>query len=110
MHLTRKNTQERQKIIFENRTKSMIYYLISYERKGDALMHEYEVLVETINPCGGSKHSKKEFIEVQTDSPENYVKTNGRFPIMEILEAANGDVTFVTGDGSGNFVKYTFSE
>jgi hypothetical protein len=23
-------------------------------------MHEYEVLIETINPCGGEAHSKKE--------------------------------------------------
>ena len=33
-------------------------------------MHEYEVLIETINPCGGEAHSKKEFLDVEAESPE----------------------------------------
>lgn len=73
-------------------------------------MHEYEVLIQDINPCGGADHSKKEFLEVEAESPESYVRANGRFPILEILEAANGDVIINTGDGKGNFIKYTFSE
>lgn len=24
-------------------------------------MHEYEIFIEEINPCGGEKHSKKNF-------------------------------------------------
>ena len=44
-------------------------------------MHEYEIFVEEINPCGGEKHSKKTLIEAEADSPEAYVKENGRFPI-----------------------------
>ena len=31
-------------------------------------MHEYEVLIETINPCGGEAHSKKEFLDVEACS------------------------------------------
>ena len=27
-------------------------------------MNEYELLIETINPCGGEAHSKKEFIRL----------------------------------------------
>ena len=34
-------------------------------------MNEYEVLIETINPCGGEAHSKKEFKEVEAESPES---------------------------------------
>ena len=37
-------------------------------------MHEYEIFVEEINPCGGEKHSKKTLIEAEADSPEAYVK------------------------------------
>ena len=37
-------------------------------------MNEYEVLIETINPCGGERFSQKEFLEVETDSPEAYVR------------------------------------
>ena len=28
-------------------------------------MHEYEIFVEEINPCGGEKHSKKTLIEAE---------------------------------------------
>lgn len=73
-------------------------------------MTEYEVFVEDINPCGGSQHAKKEFLEVEAESPEAYVRENGRFPITDVTENANGDTVITTGDGSGNFVKYTFSE
>lgn len=73
-------------------------------------MHEYEVYIEDINPCGGDRYAKKEIIEVEAESPEAYVKENGRFPIMEKIEDPSGDVIIVTGDGSGNSVRYTFTE
>ena len=73
-------------------------------------MTEYEIFVETINPCGGSKYANKEVIEAEAESPQAYVAENGRFPVLETIEHGNGDVTIVTGDGKGNFVKYTFSE
>ena len=47
---------------------------------------------------------------MQAESPEAYVKENGTFPIMEMTEAEDGSVIITTGDGSGNFVKYTFTE
>ena len=72
-------------------------------------MKEYEVLIETINPCGGAKHSQKTFIEVETDSPEAYVKANSPYPILDQTEDKNGDTLINTGDGKGSFVKYTFT-
>lgn len=72
-------------------------------------MNEYEVLVETINPCGGEAHAHKEFREIVTESPETYVRAEGRFPILDIVERAEGDILIVTGDGKGNFVRYTFT-
>lgn len=72
-------------------------------------MNEYEVLIETINPCGGEAHASKEFIEIEAQSPETYVKAEGRFPILDIVEKADGDTLIVTGDGKGNFVRYTFT-
>jgi len=79
-------------------------------RKGKTKqMKDYEVFVEDINPCGGAKHAKKKLIEVQAESPEAYVKENGSFPIMEVTKTEDG-VIITTGDGSGNFVKYTFTE
>ena len=73
-------------------------------------MNEYEVFIEDINSCGGEQYAKKELIEVEAESPKVYVKENGRFPIMDISENANGDTVIITGDGNGNFVKYTFTE
>ncbi len=73
-------------------------------------MNEYEVFIEDINACGGEQYAKKELIEIEADSPEAYVKENGRFPILDISENADGDTVITTGDGNGNFVRYTFTE
>lgn len=73
-------------------------------------MNEYEVFIEDINSCGGEQHAKKELIEVETASPEAYVKENGRFPILDISESAGGDTVITTGDGCGNFLRYTFAQ
>ena len=40
-------------------------------------MHEYEIFIEEINPCGGEQYSKKTLIEAEAVSPEAYVKENG---------------------------------
>lgn len=73
-------------------------------------MNEYEVFIEDINACGGEQHAKKELIEIEAESPEAYVTANGRFPILEITQNAEGDTVILTGDGNGNFLKYRFSE
>ena len=73
-------------------------------------MHEYEIFIEEINPCGGEKHRKKNLIEAEAASPEAYVKENGRYPVLETTSNANGDVVIVTGDGQGTFIRYTFTE
>ena len=58
-------------------------------------MHEYEIFIEEINPCGGEKHSKKTLIEAEAASPEAYVKENGRYPVLETTGNENGDVVIV---------------
>ena len=73
-------------------------------------MHEYEIFIEEINPCGGEKFSKKTLLEAEADSPEAYVKENGRYPVLETISKENGDVVIVTGDGKGSLVRYTFTE
>ena len=73
-------------------------------------MNEYEVFIEDINACGGEQYAKKELLEIEAESPEAYVTANGRFPILEITQNAEGDTVILTGDGNGNFLKYTFSE
>lgn len=70
----------------------------------------YDVLVESINPCGGDRHSEKKFIEVETDDPVAYVKENGQWDIIDVTENKDGDQVITTGDGNGYITKYVFSE
>lgn len=88
--------------------KIKLFNILMY--KGENKMNEYEVFIEDINPCGGSQYAKKQMIEVEAESPEEYVKEHGRFPIIDVVKNKNGDTVITTGDGSGNFVKYIFSE
>lgn len=76
----------------------------------DMMMKEYEILIETINPCGGDKHAKKEFVEAEAESPEAYVAQNAHYPVIDSGKTAAGDVVITTGDGKGSFIKYTFTE
>ena len=73
-------------------------------------MQAYEVLVRRIRPCPGDPHDNEKFIEIETDSPENYVLENAPYPILDSVESLNGEIIITTGDGDGNFVKYTFSK
>ncbi len=72
-------------------------------------MMEYEVLIETINPCGGQRHAKKDFLEVEAESPEAYVAEHGRYPVMDSGKNVDGDAVITTGDGKGNMIRYIFT-
>lgn len=72
-------------------------------------MHEYEVLIETINPCGGEAHANKEFKEIEAESPKAYVLAQGHYPILDSGENASGDTVITTGDGKGRMIRYTFT-
>ena len=73
-------------------------------------MREFEILIEDINPCGGSQFAKREIIEAEAESPEPYVAANGRFPVIDQRVNPSADIVITTGDGHGNLVKYTFTE
>ena len=73
-------------------------------------MKEYELLIETLNPCGGERHAGKEFLEIEAESPEAYVQANAVFPITDSGKNASGDKVITTGDGRGTIVRYTFTE
>ena len=73
-------------------------------------MANYELYRETINPCGGSEYSQKEFLEVETDDPEAFVRAEGRFPIISAARNADGDMEIITGNSVGYMVRYIFTE
>ena len=70
---------------------------------------EYEVAVEEMTPCGGAKHAIRSFIEVETDDPVQYVRENGRFPILDVGRNADGDTVITTGDEKGYRIRYVFT-
>ena len=73
-------------------------------------MKDYEILVETINPCGGEAHAKKEILEAECESTESYVQANTPYPVMDRVQTKTGDLLIITGDGKGSMVRYTFTE
>ena len=73
-------------------------------------MHEYEVLIETINPCGGKAHAAQEFKQIEAASPEAYVAALVRYPVLDTGKNASGDTVITTGDGRGTMIRYTFTE
>ncbi len=73
-------------------------------------MNEYEILIETINPCGGEAHAKREILEAEAESPEAYVKAKSSYPVIDRVQTPGGDTLIITGDGSGSIVRYTFTE
>jgi hypothetical protein len=71
-------------------------------------MHEYELCIEAMNPCGGKEYARREIMDVETDSPEKWVKANAPLPILDITEA-NGSIIITTGDGHGYITRYMFT-
>ena len=87
-----------------------LWYTEDRNEKGvQRFMHEYEVLIETINPCGGEAHSNKEFKEIEAESTEAWLRENGRYPVLDSGKNLSGDVVITTGDGKGTMVRYTFT-
>ncbi len=72
-------------------------------------MAEYEIILESMTPCGGSKYAVRTIIEAEAESPEAYVEQNKRFPIRDISKTADGGTVITTGNESGYVDRYTFS-
>ncbi len=72
-------------------------------------MKEYELCIETMNPCGGKEYAQRQFLDVETDDPVAYVKANAPLPVLEVSEVG-GDIIVTTGDGHGYITRYTFTE
>ncbi|MCQ2405879.1 MAG: hypothetical protein MJ067_01505 [Oscillospiraceae bacterium] len=73
-------------------------------------MKEYEVSIEEVTPCGGDKHARRSIIEIETDSPENWVRENCAFKILDVITCENGDIRIIAGSDAGYRNTYVFSE
>ena len=72
-------------------------------------MKEYELCIETMNPCGGKEYAQRQFLDVETDDPVAYVKANAPLPVLDVSEV-DGSIVVTTGDGHGYITKFTFTE
>ena len=98
-----------------------LWYTEDRNEKGvQRFMHEYEVLIETINPCGGEAHAAREFKQIEAASPEAYVAAQGRYPVLDSGKNASGDTIITTGTSQRRsfpcsmffpfMIRYTFTE
>ena len=60
--------------------------------RSDCTMRQFEVYIEESTPCGGTKYAKKEFFEVEAESPEAYVLTHAKWPIRAVERNGEGDL------------------
>ena len=72
-------------------------------------MKEYELLIESYNPCGGAEHGQKEFCEIEIDDPMAYVKQHANVSEAEIVEQDDENITIVVNQ-KGYVKKYYFTE
>ena len=73
-------------------------------------MKEFEIIIESVTPCGGEHYAIREVIEAEAESPEAYVREHGRYPILSTEQIGAHDTKIVTGDSVGYLVRYTFTE
>ena len=59
-------------------------------------MKEYEIIIETINPCGGDRHSQQEIVEASRDRNRWRKRIHGKIYIFWIMDNA----AYVTENGS----------
>lgn len=69
----------------------------------------YEVTIENMTPCGGEKYAIREILEVEADSPMDYVMANKRFPNVTSRVDANGDTVIIASNPVGYKTIYTFT-
>ena len=72
-------------------------------------MTEYELIIENMTPCGKEHYAIREFKEVCTDDPVEYIRQNGRYPITDVIKKEDGDILIITGTPAGYISRYTFT-
>ena len=72
-------------------------------------MKEYELIIESYNPCGGREHGKKELMEIETNDPVAYVKGHAQVTEVEVV-SENEDEILIEVNQYGYVKRYTFTE
>ena len=72
-------------------------------------MKEYELIIESYNPCGGREHGKKDLMEIETDDPVAFVKGHAQVTEVEVIND-DGDEILVEVNQYGYVKRYMFTE
>lgn len=73
-------------------------------------MKEYELFIESYNPCGGREHGKKEFLEIETDDPAAFVKSHAQVSEVEVVSEEGDEDIVVEVNQYGYVKRYSFTE
>ena len=71
-------------------------------------MKEYEVTIESMNPCGGEQFAQREIREIETDDPIAWVKAQTN--ISEVTCDTLRDGLQIIAGQNGYIKRFTFVE
>ena len=71
-------------------------------------MREYEVTIESMNPCGGAEYAQREIREIETDDPVAWVRAQTRLETVSVC--GDGDALVVEAEQFGYIKRFTFTE
>ena len=72
-------------------------------------MKEYELIIESYNPCGGREHGKKELMELEPNDPLAYVKGHAQVTEVEVVSEDEEEI-LIEVNQYGYVKRYTFTE
>lgn len=72
-------------------------------------MKEYELIIESYNPCGGREHGKKDLLEVETGDPVAYVKSHAQVTEVEVVSEDENEI-LIEVNQYGYVKRYIFTE
>lgn len=71
-------------------------------------MKEYEVTIESMNPCGGEQYAQREIREIETEDPAAWVKAETSIQNLTVEELQGG--MRIIAEQNGYTKRFTFTE
>jgi len=71
-------------------------------------MREFEVTIESMNPCGGEQYAQREIREIETEDPVAWVRAETGITEVTCEELRDG--LLVIAGQNGYIKRFTFTE
>jgi hypothetical protein len=71
-------------------------------------MREFEVTIESMTPCGGEKHARREIQEIETNDPMEWVREQTKAENITLVSDYKGYV--IVAEQHGYVKRFTFTE